>query len=90
MNDTVVVGAEDELVGGVIVEAGYEVIDGVGLGDMRAVFLADEITADLAPVFVKELEIVADLSVYFSNFGQKGSLEKDRGVVLYIVIEAGF
>lgn len=90
MNDAVVIGAEDELVGGVIVEAGYEVIDGVGLGDMRAVFLADEITADLAPVFVKELEIVADLSVYFSNFGQKGSLEKDRGVVLHIIIEAGF
>lgn len=28
MNDAVVVGADDELVGGVIIEAGYEVIDG--------------------------------------------------------------
>lgn len=90
VNDTVVVGADDELVGSVIVEAGYEVIDVVGLSGMRAVFLADEIAADLAPVFVKELEIVADLAVYFSNFGQKGSLENGRGVVPHIVIEAGF
>lgn len=41
VDDAVMVGAEDELVSGVIIEASDKIIDMVGLCDMGAVFFAD-------------------------------------------------
>lgn len=90
VDDAVVVGADDELVVGVIIEATDKIVDVVGLYDMGAVFFADFPAADLALIFVEELKIVADLAVHFPDPGDAGTLENRRRGVLYVVVEGGF
>ena len=55
MNDTVMVGAYDNLVACIIVEALYEIINMMSFCNMGTEFLANQLSANLAAISVQEL-----------------------------------
>ena len=52
MNNTVMIGADNYLVAGIVVQALYEVIYVVCLRNVRSELLSDQLTAKLTPVSV--------------------------------------
>ena len=54
MYDTVMVGADDDLITCIIVEALYEIIDMMRFCNMRTEFLSDQLPAKLAAISVHE------------------------------------
>ena len=53
MYDTVMVGADDDLITCIIVEALYEIIDMMRFRNMRAEFLTNQLSAELTAVAIK-------------------------------------
>lgn len=85
MYDTVMVGADDDLIACIIVEARDEIIDMMRFRNMRTEFLTNQLSAELTAVAIKKFQVLPNLSVQLSNLDQVQIL-LDAGALIYILI----